>query len=106
MRLSTRTIGVLGEVERERLRQDELWGEQNWSDGEDAFRPAYAEVAQMFQELNPYRAADGTLTWSHILGEEVAEAVAESDVVKLREELVQVAAVAVAWIECIDRRTE
>lgn len=46
----------------------------------------------------------GKGTWRHILQEEVAEAFAELDPAPLREELIQVAAVAVAWIEAIDRR--
>jgi hypothetical protein len=44
-----------------------------------------------------------TLTWADILEEEIAEALAESDPVKLRAELVQSGAVIVAWIEAIDR---
>lgn len=40
-----------------------------------------------------------------MLLEEVAEAFAESDDARLRAELVQVAAVAQAWIESIDRRS-
>jgi hypothetical protein len=35
----------------------------------------------------------------------VAEALAEDDPTLLRAELIQVAAVAVAWVEAIDRRT-
>lgn len=42
--------------------------------------------------------------WRHILDEEVAEALAETDPERLRAELVQVAAVAVQWIEALDRR--
>ena len=38
--------------------------------------------------------------------EEVAEAVASTDVVVLREKLINVAAVAVAWVEAIDRRSK
>jgi hypothetical protein len=38
--------------------------------------------------------------------EEVREAMAESDPAKLRVELVQVAAVSVAWIEALDRRMD
>ncbi|HYF53037.1 MAG TPA: hypothetical protein VEA41_02135 [Salinarimonas sp.] len=44
------------------------------------------------------------MTYSQILAEEVAEALAESDPMLLRAELVQVAAVAVQWVEAIDRR--
>lgn len=44
-------------------------------------------------------------TWLLIALEEVFEALAESDPAKLRAELVQSAAVHVAWIEAIDRRS-
>lgn len=47
---------------------------------------------------------DGTVTWWHILREEVLEAAAESDPEALRAELIQVAAVAMKWAEAIDRR--
>jgi hypothetical protein len=47
---------------------------------------------------------DGTITWEHILTEEWAEAIAEDDPVALRAELIQVIAVAVKWVEAIDRR--
>jgi len=54
----------------------------------------------------------GQCTWAHILVEEVAEAIEAAcesqqgrmSVDALRAELVQVAAVAVSWIEAIDRR--
>lgn len=46
----------------------------------------------------------GSPNWEDVLVEEVAEAIDAPDDAALREELVQVAAVAVAWIECIDRR--
>jgi len=80
---------VLNEVAEERAKQDRKWGEQN----HDNFR------------------------WLAILGEEVGEAneaALEIEFVKeqvpgdwkaqLRKELIQVAAVAVGFIECIDRR--
>jgi len=44
------------------------------------------------------------VTWRDILYEEVLEAYVETDWSALRAELVQVAAVAVAWIEHLDRR--
>ncbi len=47
---------------------------------------------------------DGSITFEHILTEEWAEAIAESDPDALRAELVQVAAVAVQWVEAIDLR--
>ena len=81
---------VFQEVEAERQRQDDKWGEQNCHDFE----------------------------WVSILTEEVGEAAAEAneanfnfgknrgDFTKLRAEVLQVAAIAVAWIEAIDRRAE
>lgn len=79
---------INNELALERARQDNKWGEQNCHDFE----------------------------WVSILTEEVGEAAAEAneanftsgknrgDFTKLRAELVQVAAVSVAWIEAIDRR--
>ena len=43
-------------------------------------------------------------TFAHVLAEEVGEALAESDEVRLRAELVQVAGVCVKWIEALDSR--
>lgn len=45
---------------------------------------------------------DGTVTWWHILREEVFEAAAEDDPAALRAELVQVAAVALKMIDALD----
>ncbi|MDY0829103.1 hypothetical protein SK224_08170 [Microbacterium sp. BG28] len=45
---------------------------------------------------------DGTVTWWHILREEVFEAAAEDDPAKLRAELVQVAAVALKMIDALE----
>lgn len=76
---------VAHDVNHERVRQDGLWGEQN----HDPF------------------------TWLAILGEEVGEAAkaaleirfGKGPLAHYREELVQVAAVACAMVECIDRGT-
>lgn len=77
---------VLLEVSAERNRQDTKWDEQD----------------------------HGDFVWGAILGEEVGEAHqaalefefgdSENPNADLRKELIQVAAVAVAWIECLDRR--
>lgn len=111
------TIAVLVEVRMERHRQDAKWGEQNHPDGTGAMcmrdgrptaDPTILEVrrerAQLERQACDEAALAGRLTWRHILREEVAEACAEDDPAKLRAELVQVAAVAVKWIEAIDRR--
>jgi NTP pyrophosphatase (non-canonical NTP hydrolase) len=65
----------------ERKRQDEKWGEQN----------------------------HGDLYWLGILMEEVgelAQAVIEGKRLERNAELIPVAAVAVAWRECLDRRVD
>ncbi len=95
---------VLREVAHERVRQDEKWGEQNHPDGTGG-SGAQAD-AELWRNACQQASSEGRVTWGLILGEEVAEALAESDASKLRAELVQVAAVAVAWIEAIDRRME
>lgn len=76
-------LTVVGDVINERARQDEQWGEQNHAD----------------------------FPWVAILTEEVGE-VAQAALHRhfggkacdLRAELIQVAAVAVAFVEAIDRR--
>lgn len=73
---------ILDEIREERKAQDKKWGEQN----------------------------HGPFKWLAILGEEVGEANraaltlgCSKDLVLYRNELIQVAAVAVAMIECLDR---
>lgn len=102
------TMTVLGEVVEERIRQDEKWGVQDYPMG-TGDRPglSLAEAVAHADEMR--RTCDeaftlGVGTWLHILDEEVAEASAESDPEKLRAELLQVAAVAVAMVEALDRR--
>jgi hypothetical protein len=110
--MSDATRAVLAEVEAERTRQHAKWGEQNHPDGtgEDADNWAYplrgsaAMAAEMQKAIVDARASVGTVTFLEIALEEVAEAFAEADPVKLRAELVQSAAVFVQWIEAIDRR--
>jgi NTP pyrophosphatase (non-canonical NTP hydrolase) len=83
---------VLFEVETERMRQDAKWGEQNHSNElwmailtEEVGEAAQALLDSRYKVVNPARYTPDVDA-------------------HLREELVQVAAVAVAWIEAIDRR--
>jgi len=103
LRAENTTQGVLGEIAAERAAQDAKWGEQNHPDGTGVH---FAEIVDAdVAKMACQDAADGGyLDWLHILREEVAEAFAESNPVALRAELIQVAAVAVAWVEAIDRR--
>lgn len=102
---------VLAEVQAERERQDAKWGEQNHRDGTGPRTAAivgmlcHADQAAHYARLACQAAAEeGETTWRLVLAEEVLEALAESDPARLRAELVQVAAVAVAWAAAIDRR--
>ena len=90
---------IVKDVADERARQTEKWGDQRHPNGTSIKFKPLADAAR-----NNCRAADasGVNTWMHIFREEVWEALSETDRVKLREELVQVAAVAFAWIEDLD----
>jgi hypothetical protein len=94
---------VLEDIGHERAAQDRKWGEQNHPDG-TGMHEHDAWVANYLREECEKAFAEGRGTWRHILNEEIGEANTESDPAKLREELVQVAAVAAAWVEAIDRR--
>jgi hypothetical protein len=95
---------VLSDIEDERARQDAKWGEQNHPDGTGMFPRADRRAADDARRECQMLAAGGMCTWRAILAEEVAEAFAETDPDKLRAELVQVATVAVQWVETLDRR--
>lgn len=111
---------VLAEVNAERVRQDAKWGEQNHPDVDPdmaEYTPAIVAnfygipTAERAKELCDTAAKEEGCTWAHILVEEVAEAVDAAcqvrqgvDIDALRNEILQVAAVAVSWVEAIDRR--
>jgi len=106
------------DIRDERAAQHRKWGQQDHPDGAIRLvaRINGSPVEWLAEDLEiptaPRAKANcdaaaraGRLHWSVILVEEVAEAVdAIGDYEALRAELVQVAAVAVAWIEAIDRR--
>lgn len=95
-------IRSTADIYEERVRQDVKWGPQNHPDGTGS--SAQKSAATRARMTADHNARIGTLTWADILREEFHEALAESDPVLLREELIQVAAVAAAWAEAIDRR--
>lgn len=102
MSQNSKTLDVLDEIYLERGEQDERFGTQDHEDGTDP--KLYAPLARQARIAYAALAANGGPTWVSILTEEVMEAFAESDPVRLREELLQVAAVATCWVECLDRR--
>ena len=117
--VSLETSLVYSEIQRERERQDQKWGRQDHPDGTGPdmrwmvdrgdhtwheATPTAEQIAGLMRRLCQEAAARGEVTWQEIDLEEVAESYAEDDPAKLRVELIQRAAVLVAWIEAIDRR--
>lgn len=98
---------VLEDVRDERQRQRDKWGDDSADDHPDGTSARnYGDVANMARTMTNAAAIGGAATWRHIIMEELYEALAAVDPVRLRAELVQVAAVAVSWIEAIDRREQ
>jgi len=96
---------IFQEILHERLRQDSKYGEQNWP-------IVSAELSEYYKLLEPTvklkcdtEYENGTLTWHEILKEEFVEAMDETTASLQREELIQMVAVGVAMIECIDRNS-
>lgn len=100
-----RTPGLapfVADIDVERQAQLAKWGDQRHNDGTGSEYRDKANNAR--QDVELFLAQHSGPEWAVILLEEVYEALAESDPVKLRAELVQAAAVIAAWISDIDRR--
>lgn len=108
---------ILEEISEERLRQMQKWGEQNppngTGSGEEILIPlgnsltgfqSLGYCAGWIKNQTDENFKDGKGTWRDILLEEVFEAMAEDDLDKLKTELIQTAAVCVAWVEAIERQ--
>lgn len=103
------TIRVAVDGIRERAAQDRKWG---WKPIPDAppgvkFHNAYFGICteEAAKKNCDHAMRAGGCSMGHVLIEEVAEAIAAiPNPVQLRAELVQVMAVAMKWIEQIDRR--
>ena len=93
---------IFDEIRAERKRQNELWGEQNHPMLDIPFHSADIAI-----RANTYKGVNDSgkhTCWFAILQEEVYEAFSEIDPAKQRQEMIEVAAVAVQIIECLDRR--
>jgi hypothetical protein len=93
---------TLTAIDNERKAQDERWGVQSHPDGTDC--SVYGPKAARLKSLCNFLDQQGVVDWATILQEEVMEALAETDPQRLHDELIQVAAVAVAWCEDLQRR--
>lgn len=108
------TQDVLQEVAEERSRQVARYGSNHdLADGTGPHTawllpldssPAKDIEAVFRQDYEDYEDEVGSVTWTHLVREEVAESFQESDPDRLREELLQVAALCVSWIESLDHR--
>lgn len=91
---------VLDSIRSERLAQHMRWGRQHHLPNGTGSR--WSGLAESARGTCDAASDAGTLSWRDILVEEVAEVMAEADAWKLRAELVQVAAVAVQWVQALD----
>jgi hypothetical protein len=67
--------------------------------------PSYEHLERAERLLDRAR-EEKRATCVHLLKRDVARITAETDIHKLREELIQLSAFLVQWTECIDRRNE
>ncbi len=110
----TLTERVLDRVHAERVRQIEKWGHQHHPDfaGNLKNNPLQRVNLHNLKYPDHYKAAcdlafeNDKGTWAHIFMEEVGEVFGTRTKEELSEELIQVAAVCVSWVEDLDTREE
>lgn len=107
--------GIFNDVSVERERQVGKWGPQRhpvvWPDDDSPVaerrRRHFAKQEAYYKEINDAREQIGLPgIWCDILLEELYEALAEPDPAKRRKELIETMAVACAWVEDEDTRSE
>lgn len=104
---------IYSEILSERDRQIKKWGEQNHP-SVSTFTKDPHRLCEDYEIPGEERAkflcrthADrGDATWTHIAIEELSEAVCANSEKDRRQELIQLAAVCIAWIDCIDRKVK
>ncbi|WP_091232541.1 hypothetical protein [Microbacterium sp. 3J1] len=103
--------GILTEIGRERGAQDAKWGApKNVPNGTgldgSLLGYSFGELRDMLQSTVDRLAERRESTMAAVLLEEVFEVLAEDDDERVREELIQVAAVAAKWVQIIDERKQ
>lgn len=111
--LAEKQYAIGEEILDERDAQDRKWGANRhmpngtgkWAVLLEGFRASryFGPLADQLTENTDTKAKEGSLAWLDIFLEEVFEAAAEADPVKLRAELIQCMAVGMAWVEDLDR---
>lgn len=104
-----RTRAILDLVFAERQRQEARYGEENLTTQSGSgpntcwLLPYTGDSAAQIQVAlrGDYEGFEDEVpvTWVHLVREEIAEAFQESDPTRLAEELIQVAALCVSWVE-------
>jgi len=108
--VTDRTRAVLDLVFAEREAQEARYGETNKNlvsgTGPETrwLLPYTSDSAREIQltlreDYEDWEDEAGLPTWAHLVREEVAEAFQEADPKRLKEELIQVAALCVSWVE-------
>lgn len=108
-----RTRLILDLVFDERQAQEARYGEANKTiaDGTGPetrwllpFTTASADLIQdhLRCDYEEFEEETGAVTWAHLVREEIAEAFQEDDPARLAEELIQVAALCVSWVERLE----
>lgn len=107
----SRMTDVLNDVIAEREKQKAKWGEQHRANLPPTTTPEHFEYTRdtmraICDKAEKHRTIapgyTGGASWMEVLDEEIYEAYAESNKEKLRAELIQCAAVIVAWVEDLD----
>lgn len=99
-------MSVLDEVGAEMSRQVAKWGIQNHQSYTHGDVVGGAVTAEIAKKVCDAKSKNGRVSWNDIFLEEVFEARDEAiagNLDNLRTELIQCAAVAVSWVESIDR---
>lgn len=98
---------IFEEIQTERVRQEEKWGEQDWKlvNHQIKDKEAYYKIPteEKAKEVCDGRMSDGNASWADIILEEFCEVVYAKDKEEMRKELVQMIAVSVAALESLDR---
>jgi hypothetical protein len=101
--ISEKLAPIFTEISRERKRQDEKWGKQNHEMLRCVLKEDIKSSLEYFRTIND---KSTRYDWYSILQEEISEVFIETEQEKQREEMIQVAAVAVRIIEYLDRCKE
>jgi hypothetical protein len=104
--ISGKLYRIFAEISRECKRQNEKWGEQNHQMLYPEYLEQARESAENAKRICALNASIKKLSWYDILMEKFLEAFAETEPEKQREEMIQVAAVAVQIIKCLNRKKE